>query len=492
MMTLPPLGTAGIVGSASPHGLTRGRHVASQPRDAAAASPMAPHHASSAHPPGCGVARPSTRMSTPPLQPPYKTKRAFVDASQLLRDTVEGAISAANFGVHVQDYASDDAWLSSLGRSLRELGAINEATNRIAHAKQRQLAAASAQLAAQRAHELTHATAELAELRSRAAALDAENKTLKDQVDFLSNFPAAAEAMAEQKRGESRGKGGKGSAFLAAMRRAQVQTARAEAAAAIAGAAGAAVPRDKSIAMRSEHVQAREKAFAEREARLKALHAEELGRLLARIAEERRAFSYAHESRDALALERRKGEEKRLVLSHMEAEESRLREGQARAQAAAASEVLQETQAEAHTLRGELERSRMELNQAKAHHATLETKLAEADRLATTTAAELAAIKERQAALPESFRKRATPTSFRVRSRSLSDAPSDVAARDAHALGLAPVAVSIPMPAPAKPPATKPAKGAASEGQRVEQQQIDGVTVVPPSTPAPAEPTELS
>lgn len=448
------------------------------------------------------MAHPATRMSTPPQQPPYKTKRAFMDASQLLRDTVEGSISAADFRVHVQDYAGDDAWLSALGRALRELGAINEATNRIVLEKQRQVAAAGSQLAAQRAEQLARATAELSELRGRATALDAENKRLKEQVDFLSNFPSATEAIVEQKRGESRGKAANGSAFLSAMRRAQVQTARAEAAAAVASAAagGAPVPRDVSIGMRSEHVQAHEKAFAEREARLKALHAEELARLEARIAEERRAFAYAHESREELALERRKGEERRLVLSHMEAEEARLREGQARAQAAAASEVLQETQSEAHTLRSELERARLALQEAKAHHTTLESQLADADQRATATAAELSALKERAAAQAESFRKRresasnshapSGAASFQAKSREPGDEPAAApaaqtvlaAAPVATAIAMAPVAAAVAAPPPAKqPPASQPPSIL---------QQVDGVPVGPPSTPAPAEPTE--
>ena len=302
-----------------------------------------------------------------------RTQQTFAEVSQLLRDVVEGTISTVDFGARVRDCASDETWVAALGRALREMGSISEATNRIAYEKQRQIALASAELAIQRQTELSAAKLELSELRSKLSVLEDERGKMAEQLSFLNTFPSSKDAL--KKRDEAQtGKSKGGSAFLSAMRRAQVERAKAEAAEATRAAAALAEGPDRyeSISLRSQHLKGHQKAFEERERLLRESHAAELERIERRITEERRQFTYAHESREELALERRKGEERRLAYSAAESEQCRVREASARAQAAAASEVLQETQGQVHALRAELERAKIDLMQSKEKLLALE------------------------------------------------------------------------------------------------------------------------
>ena len=108
MVTLPALGSAGVVGIGSPRNTSRGIRGVASPRgsgtDASPGQPQQQQDKRSPLPqPACGSPRHMARASTPPLPPPRQTQRTFADVTQLLRNVVEGSVSAADFGSRVRE-----------------------------------------------------------------------------------------------------------------------------------------------------------------------------------------------------------------------------------------------------------------------------------------------------------------------------------------------------------------------------------------------------
>ena len=391
-LQLPALGNASIIGVGNPRPLV-GRARTPREDEAPDTAPKTgwtvPTSPMGASP------RTILRPSTPP-QSVNTMQHNFADVSKLLREVVEGNIAAADFGRTVRTRANDDSWLAALGMALREVGSLVEKTSHSALEKQRALAQQSAHLAFQRQEELERVAAENAELKATFLKLDKENAKLRDQLEFLATFPSAAEAEAEQRNTPKAG-----GALFAVMRRAReqqkAQAAKAEAAAqrAASRATTKQLPgqRAKSIEMRSEHVRGHEKQHADKVSMLQEAHEKQVELLKGRMAEERKQHAYAVESREELAAERRSKEERRLALSAEETELSRIREGAARAQAAAAAEVLAETQDQVAALLAELERTKLQLQTAREQLGTLE-----AERQAAQARAQMMAELERQRA----------------------------------------------------------------------------------------------
>ena len=284
------------------------------------------------------------------------------EVSQLIRALIDARTTVHDFARVVANSVHDQEWLMALASGLCDLGKLIEEANAKAASQRKRFDSSVATLTREKQEALEPLAEENRMLRVSLRKVQEESKRQQAEIDFLSMFTPPPKAPEPPK--EERGKA-LASMVRHAQRHALKQVMNEEKGRGVAASDGVE-KRQERIARIEEMVKEHDKKAAAELSRIKEAHADELRRVNQRANIERQQHKEAYESREVDIARRLAEKDKKCEAAERQADVHRLREGAARAQAAAASEVLAEAQAELRTLRDELARTKIELHTAQS------------------------------------------------------------------------------------------------------------------------------
>ena len=296
----------------------------------------------------------------------------MAEVARLMQGVIDGSVTAQLFARHIQSRSGDTEWLVAFGHAMRDLGGLIERTATIPFERQKAKMAEIHGLATRRQDELARVSAERNELQATVRNMEKELAKTRQDIDFLSMFSAPTPREGEDAPGGSPRavRSGRFSSLVdkagAREREARKRAAAEEAARRAATAASSHEKRQERILVHSKTYKEHEKTYDARLKLLEEAHQADLERARNRYENDRIVQKAAADSREELAAERRKKEERRLKQAELEAETALEREASSRAQAAAAADILREQAQELSELRAELERVKLELQGEKA------------------------------------------------------------------------------------------------------------------------------
>ena len=303
---------------------------------------------------------------------PVAFQKIIAESMMMLRSVTDGTVSAVEFAHAV--HGNDLDWCAALGQAIY----VTQASAAAAHAaqleEQKRAVAQAHRIVHEQTQYIDRLVREQEKLRAELSAGEAELARRQDEISFLSMFRTSGEVPkpppprvteADPPAGSAAGDR-RAKARPPPSRKIPEHVYRAQ-----LGGMRSWLYRHENPSEREGRVERIEATFAEREAkhlaeleRLAEGHKDELRRVHEKLDEERRAQAVAVESREQIAERRRAEEASQVQKAKAEAELYQLHEGKARAQAAAATEVLGETQAALHATRAELNRTSLALQSA--------------------------------------------------------------------------------------------------------------------------------